>query len=221
MATVLALETSADACSVALLRSGEMVERHENLPRSHTQHILPMVDALLQSANMTLAQIDVIAFGRGPGSFTGLRVCASVVQGLAFAANIPCAPVSSLQALAMTAISTGLSRGHSSILCCVDARMSEVYGAQFSVQEGYPALQGEEFLCAPETVSWDSGAACRVGSGWRYAAEMQYQGEINDADLLPRAAAVALLGEQMYKSGHVVAAARAVPVYLRDDVAWR
>lgn len=221
MATVLALETSADACSIALLHGGDMIERHELLPRSHTQHVLPMIDALLKDAGIALAAVDVIAFGRGPGSFTGLRVCASVVQGLAYAAGIPCAPVSSLQALAQTALDTGLSDGQSDILCCVDARMGELYCARFSFCDGFPQHSGDEFLCAPEALSWDKGPACRVGSGWRYADKIGYGGAIDDAELLPRASAVARLGEQMFSAGEVVTAEQALPVYLRDDVAWR
>mgnify|MGYP000731237655 CR=1 FL=1 len=161
MATVLAIVTSANACSVALLRNGDMLEHHELVPRSHTLHILPMIDSLLRDAGIVLAEVEVIAFGRGPGSFTGLRVCASVVQGLAYAVGIPCAPVSSLQALAKTALDAGLSDGQVDILCCVDARMSELYGARFSPSDGLPVMAGSEFLCAPEAVRWGSAAAGR------------------------------------------------------------
>ena len=221
MATVLALETSADACSVALSLDGDVLERHEILPRSHTRHILPMVDALLRNAGIRLENLDAIAFGRGPGSFTGLRVCASVVQGLAYAAALPCIPVSSLQALAMTAVDAGLSAGYRDILSCVDARMNELYCGRFSLRDGIPVLEGEEFLAAPEAVAWDSFVACRVGSGWSFAEMMQYSGAIEGLDLLPKASAVARLGELMFKAGQVVAPAEALPVYLRDDVAWR
>lgn len=223
MTTVLAVETSADACSVALLCDGDMLERHELLPRSHTLHILPMIDAMLAEAGTTLQALDAIAFGRGPGSFTGLRVGASVVQGLAYAADIPCAPVSSLQALAATAVDVGLCREARDILCCVDARMGELYCARFSSQsQGQgPALSGKEFLCTPEDLDWNHLAACRVGSGWRYADKMGYSGTVDNADLLPRASAVARLGAQMAKDGQLVAAEQALPVYLRDDVAWR
>lgn len=221
MATVLALETSADACSVALLRDGSLLQRHELLPRSHTVHILPMVDAVMAEAGLTLAALDVIAFGRGPGSFTGLRVCASVVQGLAYAADIPCAPVSSLQALAMTALEDDLCASGLDVLCCVDARMNELYCAQFTPKDGFPLILGVERLCAPEAAEWGDIQACRVGSGWQYADKIGFSGLVDSIELLPRASAVARLGEQMFTQGQTVAADQALPVYLRDDVAWR
>ncbi len=221
MATVLALETSADACSVALFRDGSILQRHELLPRSHTLHILPMVDALMAEAGVALSALDAIAFGRGPGSFTGLRVCASVVQGLAYATDIPCAPVSSLQALAMTALDEGLCIPGHDILCCVDARMNELYCAQFTPTAGFPVISGEERLCAPEAINWGDFEACRVGSGWRYADEMGYTGQIDSVDILPRASAVARLGAQMFDLQQTVSVDQALPVYLRDDVAWR
>ena len=218
---MLALETSADACSVALLRDGALLQRHELLPRSHTLHILPMVDAVMAEAGIRLAALDVIAFGRGPGSFTGLRVCASVVPGLAYAVDIPCAPVSSLQALAMTALDDNLCASELDILCCVDARMNEVYCAQFTPVNGFPLIAGVERLCAPETTAWGDGEACRIGSGWQYADKMGFSGPVTSIELLPRASAVARLGEQMFNRGQTVAADQALPVYLRDDVAWR
>lgn len=221
MATVLAVETSADACSVALLCDGEMIEQHELLPRSHTLHILPMIHAILAEGGIALQSVDAIAFGRGPGSFTGLRVCASVVQGLSYAADIPCAPVSSLQALAKTALDAGLCRESGEILCSVDARMGELYCGRFLVQNDFPSLCGEEFLCTFEALDWPHSAACRVGSGWLHADKIGFKGIVDDSGLLPRASAVAHLGGQLLTAGQVVAADQALPVYLRDDVAWR
>ena len=226
MATLLALETSADACSVALLHGAELTERHERVPRSHTQYLLPMVDELLSSSGLSLVALDAIAFGRGPGSFTGLRVCASVVQGLASAADLPCISVSSLQTLAMTALPAARQRGSRDILCCVDARMDEVYYAQFSIGENpvgedWPRVVQDDALAAPESVQWTVEQGYAVGSGWRYAQRMGYRGAIAEPDLLPRAGALARLAERSLAAGDVVAPARALPVYLRDDVAWR
>lgn len=225
MATLLALETSADACSVALLNGAELTERHELLPRSHTQYLLPMVDELLSASGLSLAALDAIAFGRGPGSFTGLRVCASVVQGLAYAADLPCVSVSSLRTLAMTALPAAWQAGSRDILCCVDARMDEVYYAQFLVSEcnneGWPEVVQDDALAAPESVRWTVDDGYAVGSGWRYAQRMGYRGEIAELDLLPRASALARLAERSLAAGEVVTPAQALPVYLRDDVAWR
>lgn len=221
MATMLAIETSADACSIALLREGEMLERHEILPKSHTQHILPMVDALLADAGLQLSQLDGIAFGRGPGSFTGLRVCASVVQGLALAADLPCVPVSSLQALAQTALRRWEMREGDEIACCIDARMDEIYWSRYRVGKGAVEVLDEEHLSAPEAVVVGENVRFIVGSGLNYADRLVGLRGTQDADLLARASAVAEIGALELAAGRVVSAEQALPLYLRDNVAWR
>ncbi|WP_372748242.1 tRNA (adenosine(37)-N6)-threonylcarbamoyltransferase complex dimerization subunit type 1 TsaB [Litorivivens sp.] len=220
MATLLALETSGDACSVALWRDGDVVERHEVTPRSHTQAVLPLVDAILSEANMSLPSLNAIAFGCGPGSFTGLRVCASVVQGLAFAADLPCLPVSSLAALAHTAITQHQIGEGQRILVCVDARMDEVYWCAYRVVDGFPQALGNEQLSSPEAVLLE-GDFHRVGSGWQYAERLPVFAEGADIHLLPRATSVAALGAQLWLADGAVPSDRALPRYLRDEVAWR
>lgn len=222
MATLLAIDTSADACSLALWQEGSVIERHEMLPRSHTQHILPLVESLLSESGCRLNTLDGIAFGRGPGSFTGLRVCASVVQGLAFAADLPCLPVSSLQALALTAATRLKLEEGDDIYCCFDARMDEVYAAHYILRDQCPVAQTAELLCSPEDMPViHSTSIYRVGSGWRYGARSPAYGEGSDDALLPRASAVAQLGERLLNEGGAVTVAQAVPRYLRDDVAWK
>jgi tRNA threonylcarbamoyladenosine biosynthesis protein TsaB len=221
MATMLAIETSADACSIALLREGEMLERHEILPKSHTQHILPMVDALLADAGVQLRQLDGIAFGRGPGSFTGLRVCASVVQGLALAADLPCIPVSSLQALAQTALRRWEMREGDEIACCIDARMDEIYWSRYRVGKSAVEALDDEHLSAPEAVVVGENVRFIVGSGLNYADRLVGLRGTQDADLLARASAVAEIGALELAAGRVVSAEQALPLYLRDNVAWR
>lgn len=221
MATMLAIETSADACSIALLREGEMLERHEILPKSHTQHILPMVDALLADAGVQLRQLDGIAFGRGPGSFTGLRVCASVVQGLALAADLPCIPVSSLQALAQTALRRWEMREGDEIACCIDARMDEIYWSRYRAGKGTVEALDDEHLSAPEAVVVGENVRFIVGSGLNYADRLVGLRGTQDADLLARASAVAEIGALELSAGRVVSAEQALPLYLRDNVAWR
>ena len=221
MATLLAIETSADACSLALLRPGQLLERHEILPKSHTEHILPMVDALLSDAGVQLGQLDGIAFGRGPGSFTGLRVCASVVQGLALAADLPCIPVSSLQALAQTAAQQLGAKPGDEITACVDARMDEVYWARYSATDGVVQALADEKLSAPEAVVIGESTRFVVGSGLNYSDRLVGLCGTTDASLLARAAAVAEIAALDFAAGRVVSAEQALPLYLRDNVAWR
>ncbi len=233
MATLLALETSGDACSVAVWRSGQITEIHEVTPRSHTQVVLPMVDSVLAQTGVSLSSLDAIAFGCGPGSFTGLRVCASVVQGLAVAANLPCLPVSSLAALAHSAFVAHKLIDGQRILACVDARMDEVYWCGFELVNSLPQALIPEQLSAPEAVTLD-GDFTRVGSGWRYGERLPVLGTAAsdavasgaaasgaDTELLPHASSVAVLGEQLLMQGGAVTVENAVPRYLRDEVAWR
>lgn len=130
MSTLLALETATDACSVALLYAGETLERCEIAPRRHTDLILPMVDSLLAEAGLDCSRIDAIAFGAGPGSFTGVRIATSVAQGLALAHDLPVVPVSCLALLAI-----GGARAHAAetVVPVMDARKREIYGAAYAV----------------------------------------------------------------------------------------
>lgn len=220
MATLLALETSGDACSVAVWRDSQLNEIHEITPRSHTQVVLPMVDSVLAQAGVSLSSLDAIAFGCGPGSFTGLRVCASVVQGLAVAANLPCLPVSSLAALAHSASVAHKLVDGQHILACVDARMDEVYWCGYEVVNNLPQALTSEQLSAPEAVTLE-GDFTRVGSGWRYGERLPVFAPGADTELLPRASSIAVLGAQLLTQGGAVSAEKAVPKYLRDEVAWR
>ncbi len=225
MTTLLAIETSADACSVAIRHKGECLSRHELVPRSHTKTILPMTEALLAEAGLSLSSLSAVAFGRGPGSFTGLRVCASVVQGLAFSTDLPCVPVSSLQALALTALRDEIATASQTILCCVDARMDEVYWSAYREAGGLLEPLLDERLGAPESVNLNGKGSgtdiCRVGSGWTYGERLPEFAAGSHLDILPKAASVAELGEVLFLKGEVVAVEEAVPHYLRDEVAWR
>src|SRR3989338_484571 len=143
MTVILALDTSTEACSCALQVRGEIIEDYAVIPRQHAQNILPMIQQLLHKAGLTFAQLDAIAFGRGPGSFTGLRIAAGVAQGLALASDLPVLPVSTLAALALQGHA---DTGDSALLACLDARIDEVYWAWYSIENGLPVLQGEEVL---------------------------------------------------------------------------
>lgn len=220
---ILAIETAAESCSAALLIGTEVRERFLVQPRGHSELILGMMDELLVEAGLRLADLDALAFGRGPGSFTGVRIATGVVQGAAFAAELPVVPISTLAALAQ-----GLVResGARRILPAFDARMGEVYWAAYEVGERglvHPCLAEE--VAPADRVSLPSGGDWHgAGSGWRtYGAVLgQRLGAALagvSPDLLTSARDVALLGADAYARGLAVAAELALPVYLRDRVA--
>lgn len=222
---ILALDTSTQACSAALSITGVIHERFELAPRRHAQLILPMLDSLLGEVGFTLANIDAIAFGCGPGSFTGLRIAAGIAQGIAFGANLPVVPVSSLAALAQGAHrKTGASR----VLAALDARMGEVYwGAYECDARGIMMLQGNAGVYLPAQVSAPTGCGwLGVGSGWdTYGADLlaRLSASISgyQIDYYPHARDIAFLGEELFRQGANVNAAAALPVYLRNEVAWK
>lgn len=215
---LLALDTATEACSVALWLDGEVRERFE-LGNQHSERILPMVDAVLAEAGIKLTQLDVLGFGRGPGSFTGLRIGAGVAQGLAFGADIPVVAVSSLAALAQGQVTD-------QVLAALDARMQQVYwGAYRRDAGGLMHLQGGESVLAPEAVPLPEGDGwVGAGPGWdRYSPTLlQHLGaKLSEwrADQLPHARDVAVLAAAAYAQGAAIPAEQALPVYIRDDVA--
>lgn len=222
---LLAIETASTACSAALYIDGEVEERHALAPRQHAALILPMVESLLVEAGLNIHQLDAVAFGRGPGSFTGVRIAASVVQGIALGADLPVVAVSSLATLALGAMrETGLER----VMAALDARMQEVYWGVYQRDgRGLPVVLGKEYVCSPTTVVFpDAVAGAGAGSGWDTYAEdlMQQAGERILRvlpDLEPRALDVANLGADQLQRGITVRAEEAIPVYLRDQVVQR
>jgi tRNA threonylcarbamoyladenosine biosynthesis protein TsaB len=215
---ILALDASTEACSVALWTDGEVFERFETGSR-HSERILPMAQEILAESGQALTQLDAIAFGRGPGSFTGLRICAGVVQGLAFGADLPVVPVSSLAALAQ-----GVDAAR--VLAAFDARMHQVYwGAYVRNAQGMAELVGEEKVLTPMQVPVpDDAGWVGVGSGWdQYAAVLTARLKNHvaawRAQGFPRAHFVAQLGAYLYKKGTALTPEQALPIYLRDDVA--
>lgn len=235
--TLLALETSSPVGTVALACGGTLVERSIPTPRQQTERLLPLVAELLAEAGLAPADLDAIVFGRGPGSFTGIRIAAALAQGLALAADRPVVAVSSLAALAQRA---AREHGAARVLACVDARMDEVYWGRYAAPasarpdaagEAWAAAlavepEGEERLGPPEDVTApDSGPWFAAGGGWgRYAARLaplaaRAEGAAPGLlpcarDLLPRAAAE-------LAAGRLLAPEQARPVYLRSESAWR
>jgi tRNA threonylcarbamoyladenosine biosynthesis protein TsaB len=220
---ILAIETATPACSAALSVDGEILERYALAPRQHAALMLPMVESLLLEAGLSAGQLDAVAFGRGPGSFTGVRIAAGIVQGIAYAAGLPVVPVSTLAALALGGMREA-STSH--VIAAMDARKSEVYlGSYFNPGDDGLVLQGEERVCTPDTAPLPhEGRWVGVGGGWDAYGEalMKSAGERVVRllpDLEPRAADIARLGAQAYADGVRVTPADAVPVYLRNDVA--
>ncbi len=215
---LLALDTATEACTVALWLDGNVLERNE-LGGQHAERLLPMVDTLLAEAGLALTQLDALAFGRGPGSFTGLRIGAGVTQGLAFGADLPVVPVSSLAALAQ-----GVDAPR--VLAAFDARMQQVYwGAYRRNAQGLMELQGNEQVLSPQQVPVpDDEGWVGAGPGWdAYHAGLQpHLGQRLTAwypQLLPQARHVAELAVSAFRAGATVAPGSALPVYIRDDVA--
>lgn len=220
---LLALETASEACSVALWTDGEVHERHVVEPRRHAALVLGMVAELLDGAGLRLSALDALAFGRGPGAFTGVRIATGVVQGLALGADLPVVAVSTLQALAAGAM-TEAPEGH--VLAAFDARMGEVYiGAYRGSAGGEVVAVAAEQVCAPQAFDVAGDAHwIGVGSGFATYDEV-LRATLGDRlvatlpERLPRAADVARLAVPRVLAGDVTSAERALPVYLRDQVA--
>lgn len=219
---VLGLDTSTEACSAALYVDGEISEKYTLAPREHTKLILPMIDALMADAQLLPQQLDAIAFSRGPGSFTGVRITAGIVQGIAFGADLPVAPVSTLAAIAQDYFnqnSVGIS------FTAMDARMGEIFwGVYRKDEQGYARLLGEEAVTPAVDVTFPELAGAGVGTGWAaYGPELSTRlGALllaTEPEKLPRASAVVLLGADGVANRRVVPVEQAMPVYLRDKVA--
>ncbi len=226
MSLILALDSSTDACSVALYVDGQLSSLFEFAAKSHTQRLLPMVDEVLQSKSLKLADLDAIAFGRGPGSFTGLRICMGIVQGLAFGAQLPVIPVSTLEAMAL-----GYYRANPEatlpVLVALDARMDEVYWGLFARNGDSVAPLDDEFVMKPEHLSEQNsiqslaGQFVAVGPGWHYPAMQLLASATIVMEAQPRAEDMALIAALVWSAGGAIDVLDAQPVYLRDSVSWQ
>ena len=221
---VLALDTATECCSAALLIEDRLLTRETELARGHAERILPMIDELLGESGLGLRDLDAIAFGRGPGSFTGVRLAASIAQGLAFGAGLGVVAVSDLGALAQRALDEDARVTR--VLVCNDARMKEVYWGCFERgSDGLALACGPERVGPPESVQLPPGWADPAGLGRGFAAYSALRAlagvVVRDAwdRLLPRAAEVVRLAVPELGAGRVLDPEAALPVYLRDDVA--
>ncbi|MGV6988999.1 tRNA (adenosine(37)-N6)-threonylcarbamoyltransferase complex dimerization subunit type 1 TsaB [Testudinibacter sp. P80/BLE/0925] len=235
---LLAIDTATEACSVALSYNGGILAQDELSPKAHTRRILPMVDEILAEAGIRLNQVDALVFGRGPGSFTGVRIGCGIVQGLALGAELPVIPISNLTAMAQAAYQT---QGSETVLAAIDARMNEVYFSALRYQpqsidnQAYAAWETviDEQVLPPEDVLQQVaqlerqsavfvGAAC-VGTGW--AAYPQFErttAPLNKCDiLLPSAQYMLPLAQLAWQQQNYSTALAIEPVYLRNQVTWK
>ncbi len=220
---ILAFEASTRRLSVALSCAGALLERAADVPNGGAERLLPWAGELIAEAGITLRQLDGIAFGAGPGGFTGLRLACGVSQGLAFGLDCPVAPVGTLAALA-------LASGESRVLACLDARMNEIYLAAYAVEGSAtdavrvteimaPIVGAGETACLPESEGWHGAGDGFAVAGSLLGARLGGRLLSADAAASPTAAAVARLATPLLASGRGVAAAAAMPLYIRDKVA--
>lgn len=224
---ILAIDTATEACSAALWNTGEICAHFELCPREHTQRILPVVQDILSQSGVTLAELDALAFGRGPGSFTGVRIGIGIAQGLALGAELPMIGVSTLATMAQGAFRKS---GATRVLAAIDARMGEVYWAEY-VRDEQGIWHGEESeaVLKPEAVKARlmqlSGEWVTVGTGWPAWPDMAADAThltITDGEvLLPAAEDMLPIAVYLLEQGKTVAVEKAEPKYLRNEVAWK
>ncbi|WP_158379520.1 tRNA (adenosine(37)-N6)-threonylcarbamoyltransferase complex dimerization subunit type 1 TsaB [Candidatus Williamhamiltonella defendens] len=224
--TILAIDTTTDACSVAIWKHGEISSLSEICPRNQTQRILPMVQQILGASSLSLHQLDVLAFSRGPGSFTGVRLGIGVSQGLALGADLPMIGVSTLEILAQGACrQTGLKQ----VLVAMDARMGEIYwGAFIQKSAGQWQSVEKEMLKTPKQavrqIRLLKGKWAYAGNAWTiYPDLLKVNSEVLiQVDLLlPQAEDMLPLAFKLWQAGAAVPVEQAESVYLRNNVAQK
>lgn len=219
---ILAIDTATEACSVSLGVGDRQFDRYVELERGHAEQLLPMVQELMAEAGVALASLDAIAFGRGPGGFTGVRLAASVAQGLGFGSGVGVVPISNLAAVAHRALAE--HREASRALVVNDARMREVYWCAFG-RAAVPLPLGPERVGPEESVLLPDAAGSWVAAGrglraWPALAERcRAAGAATLPDLLPRAAEILALARIEVAGGRILDPGDALPVYVRDNVA--
>jgi len=221
---LLALDAATEACSVALLANGEVLTREALEARAQSELLLPMIDSVLREAALRLEELDALVVGRGPGSFTGVRLAVGVAQGLAYGAHLRVIPVSDLAMLAQGAVA---ATGCHHALACMDARMNEVYWCSFMRgADGLVTPLHEERLGPPGSVALSgSGPWFGVGTGWTRHEQLRTMLATSVValapDQLPHARDALTLAAPLWRAGATLAPEQLLPVYLRDEVAMR
>lgn len=221
---ILALDATAEQCSAALLlKDGHILSRAQHAPRDHTQMLLAFVDGLLAEGQVSLASLDAIAFGAGPGSFTGLRIAAAITQGLAYGAQKPVIPISSLRAVAYE---VHAQHGAKSVMVAIDARKNEVYWGLYKWDKAQGMiLEGEERVLPASDAPLPKGLSHWVaaGSGFHaykeaFAAHTQLRESACYSEIVSHSHAIASLAAYDLAAGKTVMAENAIPYYVRNDV---
>jgi tRNA threonylcarbamoyladenosine biosynthesis protein TsaB len=216
---LLAIDTATERCSVALMLDGRFIERVDETPRIAGDVVLPMVESVLKEGGLRLRDLDGIAYGRGPGAFTGVRIAVGVVQGLAFGAGLKTVGISNLAAVAQQVAQPG-----DRIVVCMDARMEQVYWSNFVREPGSALVTA----LAPERVDAPAAVAAGdyttlAGTGFNAYPPLLMRMSVGNvavhASALPRAREIALLAAPEFLAGHAKPPAEAEPVYVRDQVA--
>ena len=228
---LLAIDSATEFCSVALSNGAQVISRGEELPRQHSQALLPYVNELLSEAGVTLKALDGIVVSQGPGSFTGVRIGASIAQGLAFSQSLPMVQISTLAAMAQACYRR---HGATRVIAAIDARMGEVYSGTYRLVDGLMQLEGEEFVCAPADIRGKLRTSCleqgdtwmRCGTGWE-----TYDEALTDALAgislqpsavrLPHAMDMLALARPIFTAGRAIDAMDLSPNYLRNEVTWQ
>ena len=223
MANILAIDTTTSSCSAALSAENELITRCNIAERSHTKLILPMIDEVLSKSSLTLDNLDYIAFTAGPGSFTGIRIGFGIVQGLAYGANIPVLPVSSLETLAYTAIRKLKIKEDLNIIPMIDARMNEIYWAKFSYKSGILSRDSEDCVSSPQCLK-DSTELPVILIG--NVIDWNNQVSENTLDfehivMLPEAQDILNIAQLQLKTGQGVDIHTVSPIYLRNNIKWK
>jgi tRNA threonylcarbamoyladenosine biosynthesis protein TsaB len=221
---LLAIDTATEACSAAISIDGEILSLFEVCPQQHSQRILPMVDDLLKQASIKVADLDCLAFGRGPGSFTGVRIATGILQGLSLGTGLPVVGVSTLAAMAQQVIS---EQQQQKVAVAIDARMSEVYWGCFENIDEYPCLIGQEQVLPPEHAAKIlpfTGIPFGVaGTGWQAYPEIGTL--LSNTELItvsyPDAKYMLPIALAAAKQGKAMEIEDIMPVYLRDKVSWK
>jgi tRNA threonylcarbamoyladenosine biosynthesis protein TsaB len=220
---ILIIDTATEACSVALEVNDQVFKRFEICPQQHSQRILPMIDEVLKEANVSLQDLDYLAFGRGPGSFTGVRIATGVLQGLALGTGLKVVGISTLAAMAQQGYAENQTE---QVTAAIDARMSEVYFGQYQLQNNIMTLIGEEQVIPPQEAALllnDSSSMAGVGTGWHAYPELNAASKIEvlTAVLYPNALFMLPLAKALIAAGQAVEVEGIQPVYLRDKVTWK
>jgi tRNA threonylcarbamoyladenosine biosynthesis protein TsaB len=219
---ILAVDTATEACSVAVKVNSQVFVNYAVCPQQHSAKLLPMVEDTLQQAELKLADIHSVAFGKGPGSFTGVRIATSMAQGLAYGNKVPLLPCSTLQALAQQAVTQQQSQY---VAVAIDARMSEIYFALFKNEQGLATLLGDEQVIAPNTAIQQlqgNGHWTAVGSGWEVYSALNELTNVSRSDILyPNAEYMLPMSEQLIELKQTIDPKQVNPTYLRDKVTWK